>query len=364
MLLLYLPDYYLLGMLAWLTCLAVGLWWGLRLRRRWKGNAGRLRWIHAGLSLWFVAVGLTMPELLFALFYDRTDSFNMTNVSERWFRRHVVRNPQGFRDTAPLSRAAPDGRQRIVFLGDSFTFGHGVERVEDRFSDRVGRELEVKAPGRFQVINLGIPGIAVNDMASIWERMIDLPDCQADVAIYAICLNDIEWMSRKETEQQYKPLQALKPRFFLFRDTYFYNWLYFRVQLLRQPKLLNYYDYVRQYYAGPPWQKMQAELDVLHARLQKHGTDLRLVVFPFLHNLGPDYPFRDAHQRIAEYGRKRKIPVLDLEPVLSPHAREGLTVNPFDAHPNVRANELTATAIVRDLLPDLIQPLDQKLRKL
>jgi hypothetical protein len=201
-------------------------------------------------------------------------------------------------------------------------------------------------------------------MAAIWDRVVVQSDSPVDIAVYAICLNDIEWMARKATEEQYKPLQVLKPHFFLFRDTYFYNWLYFRAQLLRQPKLLNYYDYVRQYYAGNPWKLMEVELDKLNDLLRKQGTELRIVVFPFLHNLGPDYPFRQAHQRFIDYARDRQIKVLDLEPVLSPHAGKGLTVNPFDAHPNARAHSLAAEAIVRDLLPDLIQPLDQKPRKL
>ncbi len=364
MLLFYLSPGYLVSMWIWLVLLAVGLRWGLRARRRAKGNASRLRLVHAGLSLWFVAFSLTLPELWFALFYDRTDSFNSTNVSERWFRRHVQLNPQGFRDAAPFTRAVPGGRRRVVFLGDSFTFGQGVERVADRFSDRIGRELEARQPGKFTVANLSLTGIGVNDMPVLWERHVLLQDSKVDIVVYAICLNDIEWMAGKVTDQQYEPLRKIKPRFFLLRDTYFYNWLYFRVQLMCQPKLLSYYDFVRKYYAGRPWQLMQQELDKLHEMLRKQGTELRLVVFPFLHNLGPGYPYREAHQQIVAFARERHLRVLDLEPVLSPHVSEGLTVNPFDAHPNVRANALAADAIVRELLSDLIQPLDQNPRKL
>lgn len=364
MLLFYLSERYLLGMGVWLAFLMLSLWWGLKARRRAKGMAGRLKLIHFGLSLWFVAVALTLPELWFGLFYDRTDSFNSTNVSERWFQRHVELNAQGFRDALPFSRTIPEGQRRIVFLGDSFTFGHGLERVEDRFSDQIGRALEKSLPGQFTVANLSLPGIGVNDMTHLWDQKVVQADSRVDIVVYSICLNDIEWMARKETDAHYEPLRKIKPQFFLLRDTYFYNWLYFRIQLLLQPKLLNYYDYVRQYYAGPQWKLMEKELDGVHAMLRQRGTELRLVIFPFLHNLGSDYPFRDAHQRLVTYARDRKIPVLDLEPVLSPHAAEGLTVNPFDAHPNIRANSLAAEAIVRELLPDLFQPLDQKLRKL
>jgi hypothetical protein len=42
--------------------------------------------------------------------------------------------------------------------------------------------------------------------------------------------------------------------------------------------------------------------------------------------------------------------------VLEPHARERLTVNIFDAHPNERAHELAAEAISGQLLSDLVDP--------
>lgn len=360
----YLSGYYLLGMGAWLIGLAIALAWGLSLRRRWKGHPGRLRWIHGGLSLWFVLAALTVPELWYALFVDRTDSFNSTNVSERWFRRHVRLNPQGFRDSEPFSRMLPENQKRIVFLGDSFTFGHGLKHVEDRFSDQVGRALEAAVPGKYQVANISAPGLAVNDMPQLWKRKVVREDCRVDLVVYAICLNDIEWMAGEEANAEYEPLRQMKPQFFLFRDTYFYNWLYYRVQMLRLPKLHNYYEYVHQYYSGKPWQKMERELNKLQTLLREQGTELRFVIFPFLHNLGPDYPFRDCHQQLLKYAAEHQIRAIDLEPILSQHISEGLTINPYDAHPSIRAHTLAAEAILRELLPDLIQPLDQNPRKL
>ena len=77
------------------------------------------------------------------------------------------------------------------------------------------------------------------------------------------------------------------------------------------------------------------------------------MVFPFMHNLGPDYDFHHAHTKLVKYCREAKIPVLDLEPVLAPHVEEGLTVSRFDAHPNERAHELAAEAILGLLLDNL-----------
>ncbi len=50
-----------------------------------------------------------------------------------------------------------DGRLRVLFLGDSQTFGEGVE-IGQRFSDLVGRELQL------DTVNAGVPGWGVHQM--------------------------------------------------------------------------------------------------------------------------------------------------------------------------------------------------------
>lgn len=361
MLLFYLPASYVFGLVIWLALLLAGLWFGLRCRRHYHTRMARL-WVHLGLSVWMFLACLTVPEFWYAFWIDQTDSFNSSNISQRWFQRHVRLNPQGFRDTAPFTRLIPEGRRRIVFVGDSFTYGHGVEDVADRFSDCVGQDLEQAAPGKFVVANLGIPGLGTNDMIPLWKQHVLQTDSRADIAIYTICLNDIEWFARDNLAQN-EQIQRLKPAFFLFRDTYFYNQFALRLQLLRRPEVRDYYGYVQEYYEGEPWQKMRRELAAFHDLLTQNQTELRLVIFPFLHNLGPDYPFRSAHQKIVEFAHSKQIPILDLAPVLSPHVTEGLTVNRFDAHPNRWAHELAATAMFQELLADLIQPSEPKQRK-
>jgi len=105
---------------------------------------------------------------------------------------------------------------------------------------------------------------------------------------------------------------------------------------------------------GEPWQLMKQKLLDVKDLCRRHESDFRVVVFPFLHNLGPEYPFRHAHRLIDDFCRRADIPVLDLEPVLAAHVRDGLMVSRFDAHPNERAQALVAEAILRDLLADLI----------
>ena len=105
-----LPPGYLLGLLAWCALLTVGFVRLLQLRRRWSKTAPRrFKWILPGLSLWMFLAALTLVELYFAIIYDQTDSFNMSNVSQHWFRRHVRRNDVDFRDARPFPMRVPAG---------------------------------------------------------------------------------------------------------------------------------------------------------------------------------------------------------------------------------------------------------------
>lgn len=355
---------YLLGMTGWLVALAA-IFVGLLAWRRRSGtrHPSRRKWANLGLSLWMFLATLTLVELYFAAIYDQTDSFNSTNVSQHWFERHVApvqkvlhfKDGQitRYRDDRPFPATISDRQQSICFVGDSFTFGHGVVNCADRFSDRVAASLERKAPGRFVVSNLSDAGRDTHWVEALLEALAKdrLP---VKVVVYTICLNDIETFDPR-TEEMYSAKPPWISQLFLVRNTYFLNLLYSRIRQASIPGGSSYYSFLQEDYSGPPWDRMRAKLDEIHQLCLRHGFDLRIVVFPFLHDFGPDYPFVEAHQRIVEFCKDAGVPVLDLWPVLQPSLSKGLTVNRFDAHPNELAHKLAAEAIERDLLRDLTE---------
>jgi len=69
----------------------------------------------------------------------------------------IESNGEGFR-TRNLSKTKGPGVFRILFLGDSTTFGWGVEKGE-RFSDLLEKRLNDAGTGlRYEIVNLGLPG--------------------------------------------------------------------------------------------------------------------------------------------------------------------------------------------------------------
>jgi hypothetical protein len=354
------PFEYLLCLLAWVAVLAGSFVVLVKARRRRRGNPRRLRLIHLALSVWMCLALVTACEAWFAFFVDRSDAFNTTNISRRWTQLHIdaERNAMGFRDRAEFEKTVPAGSRRICFVGDSFTIGHGIVVMADRFSDRVAAALEAKQPGRYLVANVADLGLEVAQVEGrIGAILKDGHD--VDLVVYVICLNDIEYyadrLSSAAAAATIPSAKRAEP-FFLLSKTYFINWLYARILQATHPHAVGYYDRLQDAYDSPAWEPFRTHLEQLDASCRAHDAELRVVIFPFLHNLGADYPFRAAHEKITRYCEQRKVRVLDLELTLRRLAGEDLTVNAFDPHPNERAHAIAADAILEHLLDDLHSP--------
>lgn len=345
----YSPWQYTVGLLVWISLLGFLIRRLLRWRRT-RRKAGRsLSLVHSALGAAMLVLTLTACEVAFALFVDQSDAFNMTNVSQRWFVRHIEsqRNAFGARDIAEFPLREPQGSKRIVFFGDSFTIGHGVRRRKDRFSDRVADGLEIRERGRLFVANLADPGLEISQIAARIQGVFEA-GYQMDRVIYVICLNDIEGYD-PETTKAISSLQQKQPENFLISKTYFLNWLYFRLVQVQNRGAKDYFPHLVRSYEGRPWDGFRSKLLKIRDECRRHGAEFDVVVFPFLTELGPNYPFHNAHLRIAEFCEQNGIRCLDLEPELTKLAGTPLTVNAFDAHPNETAHAVAARAILHGL---------------
>jgi lysophospholipase L1-like esterase len=74
---------------------------------------------------------------------------------------------------------------RILVLGDSLTYGHGIE---ERFT--YSRQLErlLRRRWRVEVVNAGVDGAQSEDIVRVGRRLV--PQMQPDLVIYGVCLND------------------------------------------------------------------------------------------------------------------------------------------------------------------------------
>ena len=349
------PTAYTIGLGVWLLTGSIAFWGLLKLRRRWRDRPRARKCVQAGLGLWMLLALLTLPEIACALFYDQTDSFSQTNVSRRWFALHVQPNREGFRDDRLLPVQRTPQQRTIVFVGDSFTFGHGVKNPSERFTDRLRSRWERDRPGQFLVSNASLPGLDIRQLADGMVPELYQEQRPIDLMVYVFVPNDIEYCDDR-TAHHLESLAAMEPRGWLFGQTYFYNLLWYRWQSLRRPEATAYYGYLKGAYTSEPWPRFTTELNQLRHLCDYHGTRLAVVAFPFLHDLGDEDSFAVAHQQLEQYCTMHSVPFLDLRPALAPHVNEGLVVNRFDSHPNPRAHELAAEALAPWIESVLVSP--------
>lgn len=359
MLLFWCSAKYLLAMTA---IAAVLVWWlraMLRKVRSVRQQPADQRktpiWLKPLFACWVMVSILFALELGFAAFVNTTDAFNATNVSARWFERHVdpFRNRDGFRDHRNFGARRNETKSRLIMIGDSFTIAQGINDMDKRFTDLCEAQLNQRRTPQqklVEIFNLGEFGWEVSVIESIVKVSLD-KGYAPDVVVYIYMLNDIEGYDPR-TEQAIKVVSQDQPRFFLWTETYFFNWMHFLWRQKQAQRTVDYFPHLADSYREGPWIGVQKSLDAMHAHCTANNAELRMVFFPFLHDLGPDYDFKHAHQQLADYCKQKNIRYLDLEPVLSAHHQEGLTVHRYDNHPNERCHAIVAEAISNELLDD------------
>ncbi len=304
--------------------------------RRW----GRLVAGNAAVTL-VLLLGLGLAgEAYYRFIYDSTDSFGLTRACQRWFERHYHGNNFGVRDSVDYAHEPAPGRRRLTFLGDSFTAGHGIADVEARFANRVRQALGAEWEVHVLAANGIDTGFQVESLAAMINAGYDL-----DVLVLVYVLNDIadlvpEWGAILE---RIYAGQGSEP--FWVRRSYLFNMLYYRWKAARDPDIAHYYGFVQAAYAGPLWDEQRRRLAGLHDLCRSQGASLLVVTFPFLHALGPEYPYADIHARLGAWWAGEGVPHLDLLEHYHDTPARALVIGRQDAHPNRRAHALAAEAI-------------------
>ncbi len=109
------------------------------------------------------------------------------NADDNWGDTRVVINSRGLRGPeVPYQRT---DAFRILYLGDSVTFGYTLERAEDAYPFVVARELTATTGQDVETINAGVGGY------SPWQYLAYLEDeglkYQPDVVVIGFVLNDV-----------------------------------------------------------------------------------------------------------------------------------------------------------------------------
>ncbi len=279
--------------------------------------------------------------------YELVPSSNL-----RWRRWRIATNSAGMRDREPLPDA--EGLVRIAAIGDSVTFGWGVEGPE-AYPNVLERLLNEDAAAgvEYDVLNFGVSGYSSADEAIVLDQKVR--PWKPDLLVLGFVLNDPE----------IDPLQPL-PAAFAPVEWWQHS------HLLRLVAQVGWESDVRRFGEGDyhrylfndeeRWESVVAAFEDIARTAGEMDVRVLLAVFPRIpepRETWDDYLYEDVHRRIGELGRRNGFVVMDLYPRFRRVSPRRLGVSKGDRHPNNLGHYLAARAIeyrLQHQLRDEIEP--------
>ena len=266
----------------------------------------------------------------------------------------VTVNSAGFR--GPLyPEAKPPGTVRIVGLGDSFMFGHGVGDGEVYL--RVLEDLlnSFAADTRFETVNTAVPGYnTVMEVETLKEKGLAY---EPDVVLIHFVGNDLELPNFIRIEE---PVLALDRSFLLdllrgaFESTTVRGTLR-RHGLKRSPRVEGSRRFIDTPEDAPPqyrsmvgWQAWEKAMLELAALAEEHGFEPVLATF--------SVTFAHRQQRIMKFARQHGIGFLEMgttyrawldEHGIDEYRGSPLALSEENMHPSALGHRIAARVIYR-----------------
>ena len=271
----------------------------------------------------------TAPGLSYEMVPDRNGVFEGM---------HVRTNHFGLRGPEPSPQAAH--RFRVAALGDSFTFGFGVEEKETFPS--VLQDLLNRSPSAsgqwFEVMNFGVVGYSTRDEAIVLEKKALGFHPQGIIIGYV--LNDPEIDPRLSLHKYFDPPVWWR-RSHLLRLLHL-GWNTVQVWIHGGG------DYLRYLHApgGEKWRSVEAGFRSIRRMADREGAWTLVAIFPLTPETSwENYPYSDLHAQVAREARANGFQVVDL---LGPFRRippVKLRLSETDDHPSPLGHRIAAEAI-------------------
>lgn len=271
-------------------------------------------------------------------------------------------NELGFRARREFSQTKDPNTFRLIFLGDSLTFGEGV-RFDDTYPEHTATLLRAEskfAKLKIEALNFGVGGYNTAQSLEILRRLALA--YEPDVVVLGYTLNDAEppliivdpatGQVRRRDRERHIPEGRDDPRppprliYKLRLASAVWQALSNRE---RTRQTVTYY---RSLYedGSPGWVESRRALRETIALCEKNDVLCCVVCFPILHELSNSYPFADIHEKVCATAREAGAIVVDLFPELKGEDAASLWVHPTDPHPNERVHAVAAAAIARALV--------------
>ncbi len=266
-------------------------------------------------------------------------------------------NSAGYRDVEHLQAKAP-GVRRVVFVGDSFTYGAGV-LLDDTYPKRTERALSSSRSEKWESIVMAVPGINTEEEAKIVENEVFA--YSPDVVVLGYVLNDAEAPDAAERRRaaDWTEAETLKQSPPLWRRSAFLRLVADRLHagLENRRRIQNHLALYRD--GAPGFRAVRKSIDAMATRCREKNVPFLVVLFPLFANpLDEGYPFASVHEKMAAACRSAGVTFVDLLPYYQGMDWRLLVVEGArDEHPNEIAHRIAAQALIRALESTPLQPM-------
>lgn len=276
------------------------------------------------------------------------------------FRIDYNLNSEGFRDY-DHNLQKPNGTFRITVLGDSFTFGQGVYKVEDTNPKKL-EELLNKSFGKkkYEVFNFGERGINTKEELKI------LKDYglkyKPDLVIINFYIDDadfkrykgLNWIENKE-KQMYPFLEMNNkkfPHFYYFILKKLNSFVY-RSELLKHK---SYLIHLKEVYQSKNWEEEKNILKEIKILSEKNDFKIAIIIFPILNDQPNKAGLKETYSAIQKDLEQEGFPILNLYNSYNQYNFKSLWISAWDSHPNGKGHEIAAKAIYNFLIEKNLLP--------
>jgi hypothetical protein len=257
-------------------------------------------------------------------------------------------NNRGFRGPDFETHKTP-GNLRVMVLGDSFTFGEGVQ-LEHTFCRRLEVDLNQHAGQPVEVLNISTSAWGTDDEINYFEQagMAFEPDLVLVVYVF----NDADYAGGLDLWENFRT--AYENRYLKF--SYLASFCYATVKRQIYGK-----QYIDELLAGALEEenKWAESLDYLSKGMvlaESIGARYAVVAFPFMYELNENHPFRPLQEMLSQYCADNGIVELDLLEAFLGQPYAELWVHPSDQHPNERGHKIAAEAMAEFILENDLLP--------
>ena len=290
------------------------------------------RFSNYNLEMWRYAVELKQP-----LPYDDLPFHHHPNKDGMYYGAYIRTNSLGFRGE-DFPKQKEQGKERILFLGDSFTLGWGVHE-DSTFSTHLENMLNARTD-KAQVINLG----TCNYNSTMAVELFKLKglELKPDKVILMYFVNDAEPVPEKKKAVVYGVKKHSYLGAFLFDR-------FTKIQA-KYDESFDWRNYYKAMYAdeSASLEQNNRSMVELFDICRERNIELLVVSIPEL-RVFDDYPFDYVTAYLKELCREKQVDFLDLLPALSKEEPASLWVSMEDFHANEKANFIIAKEIFNKL---------------